>query len=199
MTRRSNPCSTSTRKTYENDEYDGEKDRKIDEDNRKKEDYRKQIRREEDEKQKKRDQEREQQAAGAAAASSARTTLPFRLTGTNMEPPRPIRPAPTPQRELDEMEKNKKTIPKTPSLPAISPRLRLDSKNFKNDETQRPDSYYEKMLFQELMQRSYITHHPTSGYSKATKEIKRVYDGFELNNYTRRGNDYQINSPKLKS
>eukprot|EP00971_Amphidinium_carterae_P257250 5107004-Amphidinium_carterae.1 len=39
------------------------------------------------------------------------------------------------------------------------------------------------MLLQELMQGSYITQHPTSGYSKATKEIKRVYEGFKLYNY----------------
>eukprot|EP00971_Amphidinium_carterae_P110836 2195504-Amphidinium_carterae.1 len=101
-----------------------------------------------------------------------------------MEPPRPVRPVPIPQREIDEMEKNKRTTPKTPSVSAISPRLRLDSKNFKNDETERSDSHYERMLFQELMQRSYITQHPTSGYSKATKEIKRVYEGFEQYNYT---------------
>eukprot|EP00971_Amphidinium_carterae_P235936 4682187-Amphidinium_carterae.1 len=33
------------------------------------------------------------------------------------------------------------------------------------------------------MQRSYITHHPTSGYKKATPEVQRVYEGFEQENY----------------
>eukprot|EP00971_Amphidinium_carterae_P182530 3622526-Amphidinium_carterae.1 len=77
--------------------------------------------------------------------------------------------------ELEEMEKNKKTIPKIPSLAAISPRLRLESKNFRNDEAALPDKHYEKLMFQELMQRrlgSYITHQPTSGYRKATPEIQ---------------------------
>eukprot|EP00971_Amphidinium_carterae_P152643 3025308-Amphidinium_carterae.1 len=34
-----------------------------------------------------------------------------------------------------------------------------------------------------LRQRSYITQHPTSQYYKSTDEIKRVYDGFEKQDY----------------
>eukprot|EP00971_Amphidinium_carterae_P011582 227877-Amphidinium_carterae.1 len=34
-----------------------------------------------------------------------------------------------------------------------------------------------------MIQWSYIKHHPTSGYKTATKEIQRVYDGFEIYNY----------------
>eukprot|EP00971_Amphidinium_carterae_P045102 887366-Amphidinium_carterae.1 len=34
-----------------------------------------------------------------------------------------------------------------------------------------------------MIQRSYIKLHPTSGYSTATPEIKRVYDGFEIYNF----------------
>eukprot|EP00971_Amphidinium_carterae_P348849 6490704-Amphidinium_carterae.2 len=133
------------------------RDGKIDEDRRKKEEFRKEIQREEDKKQKKRDQEREQQAAAAAASSPSTTSkLPFQPTVIQREPARPVRAPPTPQRELDETKKKEHTIPKTPSLAAISPRLRLDSKNFKNDETVRPDSHYEKIL---------------------------VYEGFEQGNY----------------
>eukprot|EP00971_Amphidinium_carterae_P343685 6483606-Amphidinium_carterae.1 len=77
------------------------------------------------------------------------------------------------------------TVPHTPGQgrPELSPRLRLDPKNFKNDIVPRDDSYYEKKIFEELRQRSYITQHPTSQCSKSTEEIKRVYDGFEKQDY----------------
>eukprot|EP00971_Amphidinium_carterae_P216228 4292295-Amphidinium_carterae.2 len=82
-------------------------------------------------------------------------------------------------------EEKKNTIPATPGqgVPKISPRLRLDPKNFRNDRVQRDDTYYKKKIFEELRQRSYITNHPTSQHSKSTDEIKRVYDGFEKQDY----------------
>eukprot|EP00971_Amphidinium_carterae_P072583 1435533-Amphidinium_carterae.1 len=61
------------------------RDGKIDEENKKKDEYRKKLQREEDEKQKKRDQERDQEAAAALAS----TSLPVQPTGINMEPPMP--------------------------------------------------------------------------------------------------------------
>eukprot|EP00971_Amphidinium_carterae_P290093 5759848-Amphidinium_carterae.2 len=39
-----------------------------------------------------------------------------------------------------------------------------------------------------MLQRSYIKHHPTSGYKTATPEMKRVYDGFEVYNYHEKNN-----------
>eukprot|EP00971_Amphidinium_carterae_P000938 18293-Amphidinium_carterae.1 len=65
----------------------------------------------------------------------------------------------------------------------MSPRLRLDKDNFKTVKNQHDDTYYEENIMQEMLQRSYITQHPTSGYNTATMEIKRVYDGFEVKNY----------------
>eukprot|EP00971_Amphidinium_carterae_P323853 6436275-Amphidinium_carterae.5 len=100
------------------------------------------------------------------------------------EPPRPIRPAPIPPSMID--EEKKKTIPPTPGrqrAQELSPRLRLEPQNFRNDRVQRDDSYYEKKIFEELRQRSYITKHPTSQYHGSTEEIKRVYDGFEKTDY----------------
>eukprot|EP00971_Amphidinium_carterae_P089709 1776085-Amphidinium_carterae.1 len=49
------------------------------------------------------------------------------------EPKKPTRPPPMTQRMSDEEKKN--TIPATPGQgrPELSPRLRLDPKNFKND------------------------------------------------------------------
>eukprot|EP00971_Amphidinium_carterae_P029971 589387-Amphidinium_carterae.1 len=41
---------------------------------------------------------------------------------------------------------------KTPSKPILSPRLRLEKKNFYTGTIQRPDSYYERRLLQEMMQ-----------------------------------------------
>eukprot|EP00971_Amphidinium_carterae_P278201 5522409-Amphidinium_carterae.1 len=78
------------------------------------------------------------------------------------------------------MDKNKKNVPKTPSLATISPRLHLHSKHFKNDKTALPNKHCEKLMFQDLMQRSYITHHATSGYKKATPKIQRVYEGLRI-------------------
>eukprot|EP00971_Amphidinium_carterae_P274778 5452770-Amphidinium_carterae.1 len=68
-------------------------------------------------------------------------------------------------------------VPSTPAqgVQEISPRLRLDPKNFKNDKVprEREDSHYEKKIFEELRQRSYITEHPTSQYHQSTYEIRR--------------------------
>eukprot|EP00971_Amphidinium_carterae_P157677 3125518-Amphidinium_carterae.1 len=61
--------------------------------------------------------------------------------------------------------------------------LRLDKENFKTVKNQHEDTYYEGKIMQELLQRSCITLHPTSGYKTATTEITRVCDGFEVENY----------------
>eukprot|EP00971_Amphidinium_carterae_P274779 5452771-Amphidinium_carterae.1 len=92
-------------------------------------------------------------------------------------PPRPIRAVPIPERER---------VPPTPGQgrQEISPRLRLDPKNFKNDKVPREDSHYEKKIFEELRQHSYITEHPTSQSHQSTYEIRRVYDGFDRKDYT---------------
>eukprot|EP00971_Amphidinium_carterae_P200136 3971783-Amphidinium_carterae.1 len=105
------------------------------------------------------------------------------MTKEQTEPPRPKREPPKPPREREEGQRN--TIPQTPGQgrPALSPRLRLDPKNFRNDMVKRDDSYYEKMIFEELRQRSYIAQHPISQYHESTDEIKRVYDGFEKQDY----------------
>eukprot|EP00971_Amphidinium_carterae_P017314 341423-Amphidinium_carterae.4 len=92
-------------------------------------------------------------------------------------PPMPTRPAPMPKHDR---------VQATPEgrVPlAISPRLRLEPKNFKNDKSQKEDSYYEKKIFAELRQRNYITGHPTSQYKTSSPEIKRVYDGFDKHDY----------------
>eukprot|EP00971_Amphidinium_carterae_P279022 5538977-Amphidinium_carterae.4 len=39
-----------------------------------------------------------------------------------------------------------------------------------------------------MIQRSYVKFHPTSGYNRATSEIQRVYDGFEIYNFNDRAN-----------
>eukprot|EP00971_Amphidinium_carterae_P026124 515198-Amphidinium_carterae.2 len=48
---------------------------------------------------------------------------------------------------------------------------------------QRPDSYYERRLLQEMIQASYIKFHPTTRYHRATREIRRFYDGFQIYNF----------------
>eukprot|EP00971_Amphidinium_carterae_P213094 4229619-Amphidinium_carterae.1 len=94
-----------------------------------------------------------------------------------MKPKRPTRAVPISQHERDAKrledslqgkgKKQKKgatsEIPKTPSKPILSPRLQLKKKNFNKGTIQRPDSYYEKRIRQEMMQASYIKYHPTSG------------------------------------
>eukprot|EP00971_Amphidinium_carterae_P336012 6472133-Amphidinium_carterae.2 len=50
----------------------------------------------------------------------------------------------------------KGSTPQTPSKPILSPRLRLEKKNFYTGTIPRPDSYYERRLLQEMMQASYI-------------------------------------------
>eukprot|EP00971_Amphidinium_carterae_P121455 2405115-Amphidinium_carterae.1 len=81
-------------------------------------------------------------------------------------PPKLNRAVPIPARDQ---------VPSTPAqgVQEISPRLRLEPKNFKNDQVPREDSYYEKKILEELRQRSYITEHPTSQYHQSTDEIKR--------------------------
>eukprot|EP00971_Amphidinium_carterae_P233230 4629278-Amphidinium_carterae.1 len=119
-------------------------------------------------------QEREE----AAAASTSETST-VRTGERKATPPRPIRPVPAPP--------SQQQIPATPSqlpeVPGLSPRLRLQTENFKNTQGQTDDSYYAKKIFDEIRQRSYITQHPTSQYYNISPEIKRIYDGFMTEDY----------------
>eukprot|EP00971_Amphidinium_carterae_P293750 5831937-Amphidinium_carterae.1 len=56
----------------------------------------------------------------------------------------------------------------------------------------KPEAYYEKKILQEMMQRSYIHYHPTTGYHKARKEIQDFHYGFEVYNFN---NEYIPNKP----
>eukprot|EP00971_Amphidinium_carterae_P115658 2290977-Amphidinium_carterae.3 len=79
----------------------------------------------------------------------------------------PKRPVPIPQRELDEMEKNKKTIPPTPTTRSRDPTAitrRCYSKNLRNGAT--------------LLSTRQVATAKLQG-----RYLKRVYDGFELCNY----------------
>eukprot|EP00971_Amphidinium_carterae_P151946 3011431-Amphidinium_carterae.1 len=54
----------------------------------------------------------------------------------------------------------------------------LEKKNLYIGTIQRPDSYYERGLLQEMMQTSYVKFHPTSGYhrgDRATPTMKWFY------------------------
>eukprot|EP00971_Amphidinium_carterae_P350731 6491712-Amphidinium_carterae.2 len=72
--------------------------------------------------------------------------------------------------------------------------------NFRNDGVPRDGSYYEKKIFEELRQRSHITQHPTSQYSKSTDEIKKCMTA--LRNMTtwrrRRKGDNKYNKEEKK-
>eukprot|EP00971_Amphidinium_carterae_P164674 3264733-Amphidinium_carterae.5 len=87
---------------------------------------------------------------------------------------------------------NKKTqIKQTPSVSTLTPRLRLMKQNCANvDDKKQPDAYYEQRLLQEAIRRRYILkkknlnqYNPTTGYRKATNEIRAFYDGFEIYNW----------------
>eukprot|EP00971_Amphidinium_carterae_P231261 4589255-Amphidinium_carterae.1 len=47
-----------------------------------------------------------------------------------------------------------------PEVQGLSPRLQLEAENFKHDKN-KDDSYYEKKLFDEIRQKSYILQHPS--------------------------------------
>eukprot|EP00971_Amphidinium_carterae_P136531 2705172-Amphidinium_carterae.1 len=104
--------------------------------------------------------------------------MTFNAKNKMTEPPMPTRPVPIPAGQQ---------VPATPAprpeVPGLSPRLRSVPENFKNEKGQKEDSYYEKKLFEEVRQRSYIKQHPTSQYPESTPEIKRIYDGFENEDY----------------
>eukprot|EP00971_Amphidinium_carterae_P095749 1894967-Amphidinium_carterae.2 len=107
----------------------------------------------------------------------------------------PTRPPPIPagQQQVEDSLQMKNTgktenIPNTPSKPILSPRRQLDSNNFHVKLNKKSDHYYEKMILQEMVQRSYIKFHPTTGYHRATEEIQRFYDGFEIYNFNDKAN-----------
>eukprot|EP00971_Amphidinium_carterae_P257079 5103641-Amphidinium_carterae.1 len=58
----------------------------------------------------------------------------------------------------------------------LLPELRLQPETFAQEG--QPEAHDQHLLLQELIRRSYIQFHPTSGYSKATEEIKDIYDLF---------------------
>eukprot|EP00971_Amphidinium_carterae_P209488 4155638-Amphidinium_carterae.1 len=156
------------------------KDKKIIKENKRKDKYRRQLLQEQEERLKK--QRTKQSESTSAAATAVRPEvqghMPFNAKNKTQEPPMPKRPAPIPAGQR---------VPATPSLlldmPGLSPRLRLVPENFKNEKGRKDDSYYEKKFFDELRQKSYITMHPTSQYKSSTPEIRRIYDGFENNDY----------------
>eukprot|EP00971_Amphidinium_carterae_P019484 383463-Amphidinium_carterae.5 len=104
---------------------------KIDEDVRKENNIRKAIQQEEEEERQNRKRERDEQEASTAAASSTPkakpTALPAASAAAITEPQRPTREPPIPpsQRELENTMEYKK-VPATPSVPVLSPRLRLE-------------------------------------------------------------------------
>eukprot|EP00971_Amphidinium_carterae_P334403 6469679-Amphidinium_carterae.1 len=115
------------------------------------------------------------------ASASAPATQGEKKTYDKENPPRPQREVPIPARDR---------VPPTPAaqpeIPGLSPRLQLKAENFKNERGQKDDSYYEKKLFDELRQKSYIMHHPTSQHYNSSPEIKRIYEGFVTEDYVER-------------
>eukprot|EP00971_Amphidinium_carterae_P263525 5228142-Amphidinium_carterae.2 len=145
---------------------------KIADDNKRKEEYRKEFLREHEEEEKQEGKTERTRRTGSSISSSSSSSFYYMEPQAKQvlpsEPTKPTRPPLTTQEK-------KHTVPHTPGQgrPELSPRLRLDPKNFRNDLVQRDDSYlcyYEKKIFEELRQRSYITQHPTSQYSKSTEE-----------------------------
>eukprot|EP00971_Amphidinium_carterae_P152685 3026512-Amphidinium_carterae.3 len=148
---------------------------KIIEDDKKKEKYRQDFLQEQADEVEKQNKKRQREQGNRV--KNAMTFNPNKITGPKPKrPPKPARAVPIPARDQ---------VPATPGgeLQQLSPRLRLDPKKFKNDRVPKEDSYYEKKMFEELRQRNYLTKHPTSQYHKSTEEIKKVYDGFEKQDY----------------
>eukprot|EP00971_Amphidinium_carterae_P322420 6408050-Amphidinium_carterae.1 len=162
------------------------RDARIIEENKKKDKHRRELLREqaeEEERQKKKRQRDHEGAASAAAAvrEELKTPMTF-FNAKDNEPPKPTRPPPV----LKAQQQTPPTPAQLPPVPGLSPRLCLVPENFKNEKGQKEDSYYEKKLFDELRQRSYMQQHPTSQYQTSTPEIKRIYDGFEYEDYVER-------------
>eukprot|EP00971_Amphidinium_carterae_P346908 6488672-Amphidinium_carterae.3 len=88
-----------------------------------------------------------------------------------------------------------KKTPPTPTLPTISPRLRLDKNNFAIETPRLSDEEYEQKILQEMIRESYIKYHPTSGYKYADTEIKNYYDRFEIYNWHDENNPVQPMEP----
>eukprot|EP00971_Amphidinium_carterae_P306186 6085347-Amphidinium_carterae.2 len=145
----------------------------------------------------KRDEEAQRQTesitakAPSTSASAAASSTPARPA----TPTRPTRPAPVPKGEQALLEEapGGKSTPPMPSKPAQSPRLRLDKDNFHMNTVKKADAFYEKKIIQEMMQRSYIRFHPTTGYHQATQEIRQFYNGFEIYNFENRFNPQKAN------
>eukprot|EP00971_Amphidinium_carterae_P134796 2671377-Amphidinium_carterae.1 len=91
-------------------------------------------------------------------------------------PPRPGRAVPIPQRYRDQqddqptkIEKNMQTV------------LKLRRDNFVQQGQDK--TFLQQQLLQEFIRRTYIQHHPTSGYDEGTDEMKTVYDSYEIYNW----------------
>eukprot|EP00971_Amphidinium_carterae_P187955 3730634-Amphidinium_carterae.1 len=125
---------------------------------------------------------REQVTVQEGAATSSTTSTATAQEGSTEErkktPPRPVRQPPVPASQR---------VPATPAVlpevPGLSPRLQLKTENFKNTPGKTDNSYYERKLFDEIRQKSYIIQHPTSQYHNLSPEIKRIYDGFVTEDY----------------
>eukprot|EP00971_Amphidinium_carterae_P141660 2806503-Amphidinium_carterae.2 len=121
---------------------------------------------------------RDEAQTTSATASAAPSAMEEKKNYDKEDPPRPQRPVPIPERDR---------VPPTPALqpevPQLSPRLQLKPENFKNERGQKDDKHYEKKLFDEIRQKSYILQHPTSQYYSSSPEIKRIYDGFVTEDY----------------
>eukprot|EP00971_Amphidinium_carterae_P200132 3971626-Amphidinium_carterae.2 len=117
--------------------------------------------------------------AASAASSTQPSTLPTK-------PTRDVR-IPAAERQKQQVEESlqekQKTILQTPAKQEMTPRLRLEPKNFRTKKDQKSDVYYKKKILQKMIQRSYIRYHPTAGYHKATPEMTRFYEGIEVHNF----------------
>eukprot|EP00971_Amphidinium_carterae_P113362 2245889-Amphidinium_carterae.1 len=116
----------------------------------------------------------EETAASSSATSATAAQGENQITEERKKtPPRPTREAPIPA--------NQRVPPTSGALSEVqglSPRLQLKTENFKNTPGKTDDSYYdyERKLFDEIRQKSYIIQHPTNQYHNLTPEIKRIYD-----------------------
>eukprot|EP00971_Amphidinium_carterae_P112238 2223276-Amphidinium_carterae.1 len=119
------------------------------------------------------------------ARPTTSTSAASATTDESRQPPIPNLAKEPTQKELDQMLRNKKTskIPPTPSIPSMPTRLQLNKNNFKIKDQKQPDAYYELLLLQETIRRSYIQYYPTSRYHKATDEINTFFDKFDIHNW----------------
>eukprot|EP00971_Amphidinium_carterae_P104627 2071979-Amphidinium_carterae.3 len=110
---------------------------KTKEDNRKKEDIRKALQREEEDRQNKKRERDEQEAATATSTMSSSSEY-----GTKEAYATSTIPTESTAGEYYRQQEVLKKTPATPSVPVLSPRLRLDSHNSKIRSDKKTDAYY---------------------------------------------------------